>query len=408
MVSPPSALTTFILFLAFEKRIDIIGRLTVSTTEVAILSIAITCLITRSKDIIKRFAMFLPLIAFILWIIVVSTISMDNLSTFKQGIRYIEGFLIFFVLYILIDRIDSEWINRIFLPIAIVISLIGIIQVFSPAIRQVFPPPQNNQPAIFVHDMVRAYSTFDHPNYLGIFLIPPMLLTIGLFLTSRKSYSGFVNLFILISTIFLTLSRGTWLILFVFVIIALCFIAKRYKVYASKFLILIVIIFVTTSTLLIIPTTRDNLIRRVEMSKPGEQSYLDLQRIQNFKAAFTMIEEKPITGWGAFSDNLIYMKEIGQRYSIVDFGKNIWGWANNIYLQVAVDFGIVGLILFMIMIIQIIIIAKKNISRRSIISQILFISFIALLCRGLMETLLARSLFIYTTTILLISNKVKQ
>jgi len=173
-------------------------------------------------------------------------------------------------------------------------------------------------------------------------------------------------------------------------------------------LILIVIIFVTTSTLLIIPTTRDNLIRRIEMSKPGEQSYLDLQRIQNFKAAFTMIEEKPITGWGAFSDNLIYMKEIGQRYSIVDFGKNIWGWANNIYLQVAVDFGIVGLILFMIMIIQIIIIAKKNISRRSIISQILFISFIALLCRGLMETLLARSLFIYTTTILLISNKVKQ
>jgi len=407
--SPRNALTLFFLYFVFERRIDILSSLTVSTTEIGLLSMVVGAVVKERSRIFHRYRLFIPLFLFIFWVIFMSAISFDRVATLKQGIRYLEGFLAFFALYFLLEKIDKRWLFRVFLPIVCIISVIGIMQVFLPIFIRIFPPPPHNEPAVLLHNLIRAYSTFDHPNYLGVFLIPPFLISLGIYLSTRsKRLILLLEIILITIAVVLSLSRGSWIIIALFSVVILLIIIIKHKLIVSNLLILLTIVLITITTLTFIPVIRSNLESRISILKSSSQYYMDLQRFYNLRVAVKVLSEKPMTGWGSFSEKQSDIEYIRDRFYIVDFAKNRWGWANNIYLQVAVDFGIPGLILFMVILIQVIVMAKRRMSQNGFITLIIFTSFIALLFRGLMETTIARSLFIYTNIILAISCKIEK
>jgi O-antigen ligase len=409
IISPGNAFTIFFLYFIFERRIDLLSSLTISTTEIGLLSIIVGAIVKEKWRIIHRYRLFIPIFLLIIWFIVISITSFDRIATLKQGIRYIEGFLAFFALYFLIDKTDIKWIFRVFLPVACITCIVGILQVFLPILREVFPPPAYNQPAVLLHNLVRAYSTFDHPNYLGVFLIPPFLISLGIYLSTKdRRFIMLSEIVIIAMAVILSLSRGSWIIMAIFSIVILCIIVKKHKLIISNLLILLTIVFITLTSLVSIPVIRSNIKGRISEIKSSSQYYMDLQRLYNFKVAFKMISEKPITGWGSFSDKESNIEYIRDKFYIVDFAKNRWGWTHNLYLQVAVDFGLVGFILFMVVLIQIIIISRKGMSKKGLLALLILSSFIALLLRATMETVIGRSLFIYTNIILVISNKIER
>ncbi|MGQ9706816.1 MAG: O-antigen ligase family protein [bacterium] len=407
--SPEISLTIFLIYFVFERRVDIFSNLTISTTEIGLISIIFGLMFKSRRQVLKRYRLFIPLLAFTIWIIFVSIISFNSIATLKQGIRYIEGFLTFFALYFFIDKVNKQWIFRIFLPLSLIISMIGILQVVSPIFRNIFPPPPYNEPAVLLHNLVRTYSTFDHPNYLGVFLIPPLLISLGVFLSTKsRRFICLIGIIIIAIAVILSLSRGAWIVISIFSILMFCIIIIKRKLIISNLLILLTIIIILIISFVFIPIVWSNLESRISIIKVNQQHYMDLQRLYNFKIGFKMLLEKPITGWGSYSEKQNDIEYISKKFYIVDFVKNRWGWANNLYLQVAVDFGIVGLILFLIVLIQSIIISRKGLYEMGLLFYIIFISFIALLFRGLMETIIARSLFIYTNIILALSSKIER
>ncbi len=220
---------------------------------------------------------------------------------------------------------------------------------------------------------IRAYGTFPHPNLLGAFLI--LALICGLWLLKnniyRSSYchpspchprqqSGdlgfpkskllttFGNFFILIG-IFLTFSRSVWLTTFLIILNLLIVNRKKIAETFSKLpplkkIFSVVLLVLITFFILSITLPRLHLKNCL-----NDQSY-NLRKIYN-QTALKIIHENPILGVGSGNFTLALQKKVGTRLIT-----SLRPWeiqpVHNLYLLIASEIGLIGLMIFIFFILK--------------------------------------------------------
>ncbi len=197
-------------------------------------------------------------------------------------------------------------------------------------------------------NILRALGTFDHPNILGAYLSIALFVSYFLFITSEKRWQKtalLVSIPLLIITLGLTFSRGP---VFAWILGTIAFFTigfiKR-KMFSEKerkgFYLLTLLIsvgFLLTTTLLF-----QQLVARggfVNYNAIADNS--DSGRLLYYRLAIMMFLSHPILGIG-FNGFSLFPYELLNPTLI---GVNPTGaFAHNIYLQIASETGIIGLIL---------------------------------------------------------------
>lgn len=179
---------------------------------------------------------------------------------------------------------------------------------------------------------VRVFSTLENPNLLAGFLMVIMAMASGLALHTAQKKSKLI-LFALVVTLgiclVLTYSRGAWLSILA-VIIVYGFLYNR-----KIFWFLLIVPFV----LLI---AKDALVERIlSIANPTDTS--STLRLALWESTAAMIMDKPLLGigWGAY-----WMVYPEYDFFLQDSGAKIFH-AHNMYLNIAAEIGIPGLLVFL-------------------------------------------------------------
>ena len=187
--------------------------------------------------------------------------------------------------------------------------------------------------------LLRAYGTFVHPNILGAFLVVSFLCLICLFLTPHPTKNNFERrlslfigcgvLFFLILGLILTFSRAAWLVSFLMggFYLGLEFFRKKHL--REKIIFLVIVIFIITTSLILIFHWVIFPKIYLSASEPAIQ-----QRMDYLKLGWQSVKENPFFGVGLGQP--IYK---GQNQPI-----------HNLYLLIASETGLVGLFLFFLFI----------------------------------------------------------
>lgn len=186
---------------------------------------------------------------------------------------------------------------------------------------------------------LRAYGTFGHPNLLGGFCAVGLIAI--LILSQNKKQLFFLGSLAIISTsgLFFSFSRSAWLATLAMIIfLALITLASKQS---KRFFITLIPIIITAITLIFLfyPLlfTRTDFHNRLE-----KQSIL--QRLTQAEQARQIILEKPLLGRG-LSNYTRHLRELNQKTPAYDLQP-----VHNIYLLTTAELGIIGLLLFLIII----------------------------------------------------------
>ena len=193
--------------------------------------------------------------------------------------------------------------------------------------------------------MIRAYGTFPSPNVLAAFLLFSIFALYLLFLSSKKKSLSFYILhsifyIFLVWALFLTFSRTVLIIFFIFSLIffLILFIFKNFKAVIKKTKPIYLFFLLTACLLLFVanfwPEVSFRFIPDME-----EQSFQ--YRLSDIDRGFNFIKENPFLGIG-----------IGNYISLfIDKYPNLLPWQyqplHNIYLLIASETGLAGLLLFL-------------------------------------------------------------
>lgn len=187
---------------------------------------------------------------------------------------------------------------------------------------------------MFSDNKIRVFSTLDNPNVLGEYLLLSIPISLGSLYYFKNKFCklfSFANLILLSFCMLLTLSRGAWLGLIFSIFL---FILLRDK----KFLSLI--FFLAFLSPLFIPKTFIQRFLSIGNMTDTSTSY----RVGIWLGAIKIIKDFWPIGIGMGTNNFIY---IYQKYA---FAASYALHSHNFYLQILIDFGIVGLFLILIII----------------------------------------------------------
>ena len=242
-----------------------------------------------------------------------------------------------FIYYLVINNIHSvEQIKRLVwavLASAGVVTLYGFYQYFHGVDISAFQWVDGEQ---FPDLKVRVFSTLKNPNLLAGFLVMIMALACGLGCKAQKMRSRllFLGLFILFGVCLgLTYSRGAW--------ISVAFVIGLYGVLYNK-RILWLLLLVPIALFLVHDGFTERLL---SIFNPTDTS--STLRIALWESTIAMITDKPLLGigWGAYW--LVYPE---YDFFIQDTSTTIFH-AHNMYLNIAAEIGIPGLIVFLVIMI---------------------------------------------------------
>lgn len=175
----------------------------------------------------------------------------------------------------------------------------------------------------------RVQGPFLHPNVLAYFMVRTIVLTIPVyFAVKKKKYKVLLLLYALLclAVLLLTYTRGAWLI---FIGIMMMYGAFRYR----RFVLIIPVI--VAIAWFSIPAVQDRMSDFLLTEKGSASSYLSRLRVH--EALTGAFYEKPITGHGLRSSAYI-AASVTEMYII----------AHNDFLMLAVETGVIGLSLYII------------------------------------------------------------
>jgi len=335
------------------------------------------------KKILKRQRLFVRTainIPFIL-LVIISIISFKNSIDLKSSIRGIWKFVEYAMLFLICaeEVRDKKHLGRILGGIicgAVMSSIDGLWQLYSGKdfIR-------GHAPIINI-GLKRATAAFPNANVFGVYVsaIAPVITGMALFAFkgAKKTCMLFFSL-LAITGVFLTLSRGTALALYLSVL--LIAILKR-----NKLLTTLLIIFILISPFLL-PKNVKNWAKDVNYNPV--RFMLNDDRISVYRNTMNMIKHHPFIGVGfsTFPENYLKYKLPEPDYA----GTADHMYAHNHYLQMAGETGIIGLSIFIWLLISVFSEAKKIYSKLTsgylktyVISLVAGIA--AFLINGLTET----------------------
>ena len=232
---------------------------------------------------------------------------------------------------------SGEWVTRCigaFIISALAVSVYGIFQYFFDATLK---------SAWIDHDMFgniagRAISTLENPNMLGEYLILVMPIAIAMWLSSKgqKKKAIFCTLFFMAACLILTWSRGAWIgFLLAFIILLLMWNRRAVWIIVGG---VIAVPFAT----LVLPAEIVNRITSIGNMADSSTSY----RVGIWRGAMHMIKDHLLTGIG------IGEKAWGKVYPDYTLpGIEKAPHSHNLFMQITLETGIFGIIVFLLVLI---------------------------------------------------------
>jgi len=182
-----------------------------------------------------------------------------------------------------------------------------------------------------------------NPNILGGFLVLTLPLGISLFLNYKQSLKQSVTYLVFIAAIMatgllFTYSRGAW-VGFLVAIMILC-LTRKSRIFLSGGVVLLLVAVFIWAVWWLAPAS--DLGKRLETFKNLEKDSAFQARISGWRASLEIIKDHPWRGIGAGKFRQIYPNYKPQE------DKFILYHPHNSYLDIAVSFGIPGILLFSI------------------------------------------------------------
>ena len=277
-------------------------------------------------------------------------------------LNYLTGFVFFFVLF---STMKSK---RFLKKVLIVLSVSVLISLLFSLIQKYYSPGLGNTP-LWVN-LNRMNSTFKDPNSFGVFLSAFIPVLLGMVLSFQKRIAKlfflFIGLFALFIFPFIGSRSGFIGLIFAGIIFFLLIITKqkislkKKIVYLTLFCLILSLIFVS----FYIFFQHSNLFKRIEwstevVSKKDTFEDVFTKKLFFWDIALNMIKDYPVTGLGLGSYIIElpnYSKQMGFPYRITDS-------AENYYLQVSSEMGLVGFILILWLFIVVLKQMVKNIKK---------------------------------------------
>ena len=293
----------------------------------AILTIAF-CFYTIAKNLhrVKE----LPLLRSWLFFLIALSASLLTSINITAGpveiARILSSALIFYTAFVVVENSkDLSNLIKVIIISALIPSLVAIYQFFT----------QTGLTVPYEGVYNRVFGTFTHPNMLAFYLVLVLALCFVVYLISDKKKVT-VTLFGLIAILYLvalafTYTRSAWLgLLLIVVLLGL----TRFR----KFLIISLVI------LGICYFSFQQINSRVQNLASADPSSSVQWRIQMWHDSIGYAMQRPILGYGIGNSNQVILDNRGPQYGS-DF-------EHNDYIRVALDAGLIGLIAFLVLIIN--------------------------------------------------------
>lgn len=274
-------------------------------------------------------------IFFVLTLLIGTITSFTFADSAKITMVYLAYILFYFVLVNTVtDRKTWHALTVVFIVSAVLVGLYGILQNFI----GVSSTASWVDEQMFTDIKRRVYSTFDNPNVLGEFLVITIPVSLALFWSDRRyghKLTYILAFLILAACMVFTWSRGAWLGVMLAVVLFVLVMDKRF-------------ILLGVAGLLVIPLLlfgSDNPIatRLLSIGNTGDTS--TAYRVSIWMASVNMIRDFWLSGIGPGS-GAFYM--IYPKYALA--GANFALHSHNLFLQITVELGILGITAFLIMI----------------------------------------------------------
>lgn len=300
-------------------------------------------------------------------------------------ISQIRAFILFYLLFYVVKRLDISKQDILKLAwtifyLTIIICIHGIIEKLS--LRGMLLPYAWESMPLSATNRIRIYGLVGNPNALGLFLSFSFIILMYLKSTIQSKGVWIINICIVLSmgVWVLTYSRGTW-IAFVVTLISYALLTKNWRVIKTSLIaviagIILVALPVSGITNLMENTDFGTKQRDAQkeydnsegsfagrMSETFDQDSIEGSmssgRLYIVSKGFTIFKDQPLigTGFGTFGDSatLAYGSPIYEKYNIgLEF------FSDNQYIQVIVQTGIVGVILFAIFLLNMLYIIWKR------------------------------------------------
>jgi O-antigen ligase len=318
----------------------------------AILSIAF-CLFIAVKNFqrIRRFPLLRSWLFFLLALAASLITSVDISPGIAELARLLSAALIFYASFIIVENNrDLSALIKVIIASAMIPSLVAVYQYFTKTGLTIPFEGVNN----------RVFGTFAHPNLLAFYLLLALSLCFVVFLVSNKKKIPTIlyglTTILYLTTLAFTYTRSAWLGL---VLIVVLLGLTRYR----KFLL------IALFALAISYFSIEQINTRVQSFSSKDPSSSIEWRLQLWQDSFKYFLERPVLGYGIGTSNEVILNNRGPLAGSTD--------AHDDYLRVALDAGIVGLIAFSFLIINLLI-TLINLYRRQDKPRLKTLSFVIL------------------------------
>jgi len=320
----------------------------ISTALVGVLlsAIALYWLLLTLSDVGKPSITPIHILALLYWAIAtVATAFSPVRAAALEGWRNTSLFLLLFALaaQIFRNRHYRNIIWTVFLLVALIVSTYGVYQ----SIHGAPPLATWNDPASPMAKNIRVYSYLNNPNLLAGYLLPAIAMSAAAFFAWRRPLPKLLALLMtLVNAIclYFTDSRGGWI---GFLILFTTFVVLLYTAYNSLLprfwrVWLIPLVFGSLLTLLVLGFLFVEPLRlRISSIFIGREDSSNNFRINVWLAVLNMIRDRPILGIGPghATFNKIYPLYMQAKFSALG--------AYSIYLETALELGVIGLLSFL-------------------------------------------------------------
>ncbi|HBE20399.1 MAG TPA: putative bicarbonate transporter, IctB family [Cyanobacteria bacterium UBA11149] len=300
----------------------------------------------RSSPELTRFITPIHLLVLLYWgISLVATALSEVKVDAAKGLMKLTLYLLFFALMSRVLRSQKlrSWIIGVFLHVSLIVSVYGIRQyIFGVEELATWTDPTSESAGV-----TRVFSYLGNPNLLAGYLLPAVLLSLGaIFAWQRWLPKALaVTMFVVNSfCLIVTYSRGGWIgfviSLFLFLVMLVFWysfqLPPRWRIWAMPSLLGICVAAIALAVIFVPPVRV-----RVASMFAGREDSSNNFRINVWSAVLDMIRDRPILGIGPGNNafNKIYPRFQRPRFTALS--------AYSIFLEVAVETGIIGFTCFL-------------------------------------------------------------
>ena len=309
-------------------------------------------LLNKSREPIRRsYPLIVPIAIFLLTAFVSSLFSIDMTKSFYSLLSYTFGqFILFYVIYRSL-HIPTFW-ESFKKALFLITAFVCLIAIFEEIARvnpllALYP----NESIVFREGILRARATFFHPIALGCYLTLIAPFAILDIIEKRKKAARVALLSLIVTALFLTVSRGPWLA-FLFETSGLSFWylkKNRYAALSASALILAMIIMIGG----IFIGNQGNQKASHNLINPSgiKPGYLDERSSEYYRIALMKAIFKSLKGYRSiigYGPGTFHLANVESRYA---GDEHTLTAADSHFLKVLFEQGILGLLSFLFLIV---------------------------------------------------------